>query len=350
MNERFLILQNGMVFKGQAFGARGDVTGEIVFTTGMTGYIETLTDPSFSGQIILHTFPLIGNYGIISEDFESQNVAARGYIVKYPCQDPSNFRSEGELDTFLQQKGVVGLHGIDTRALTKILRNKGVMGGRIVDHEPTQEDLEIARSFRVSDVISDVSCKEVTTHGEGLRIAMVDFGTKAGIIDSLVERGCEVTAFPYNTKAETILNGNFDGIMLSNGPGDPADCVNKPIIEEIRKLMDSGIPTFGICMGHLFMALAQGYKTQKLKFGHRGANQPVKEVSTGKIYITSQNHGYAVATDDSAFTSVNDGTCEGLDYGVNFSVQFHPEARGGPLDTEFLFDRFLDRVRNKAGN
>lgn len=344
-NAAYLILEDGTLFEGRSFGAVGEVTGELVFTTGMTGYLETLTDQSYYGQIVLQTFPLIGNYGVIPSDFERGTVGAKAYIVKHPCQDPSNFRSVGNLDTFLKERGIVGLYGIDTRALTKIIRKNGVMNGKITSYPPTEEDREEAKVYRVRGAVAAVSSRIITKLSDGeRRAALLDFGAKRGIAQALMARGCEVWSFPHDSTAQDILKINPNGIMLSNGPGDPADPANAGVIETIRELMQSGIPIFGICLGHQLLALANGYRTHKLKFGHRGSNQPVKDLSTGGVYITSQNHGYAVAADNSSFVNVNDGTCEGLDYGNSFSVQFHPEARGGPLDTAFLFDRFIERM------
>ena len=349
-NTAYLILENGESFEGQFFGAHGEVTGEIVFTTGMTGYLETLTDPSYHGQIVLQTFPLIGNYGVIPTDFESESVGAKAYIVKYPCLNPSNFRSENSLDTFLKERGIVGLHGIDTRLLTKIIRTHGVMNGKITVSPPTEADLAEAKMFSDQQAVAAVSSRTVTKIGNGARkVALMDFGAKRGIAAALATRDCEVWSFPHDTSAEEILNIKPNGIMLSNGPGDPAAPANVGIVETLRTLVQSGVPIFGICLGHQLLALAKGYTTKKLKFGHRGANQPVKETQTGRVYITSQNHGYAVVASESSFVNVNDGTCEGLDYGVSFSVQFHPEACGGPLDTAFLFDRFVERMRPEPG-
>ena len=349
INTAYLILEDGTVFKGKSFGHTGEITGEIVFTTGMTGYLETLTDQSYYGQIVLQTFPLIGNYGIIPSDFESSSVGARAYIVKRPCQAPSNFRSEGTLDTFLKDSGIVGLYSIDTRALTRIIRKNGVMNGKITLTPPTFSDQNEAKAYFIQNAVTAVSSKTTQKTGGGSRkVALMDFGAKRGIAEAMKERGCEVWTFPHNTTAYEITKMKPDGIMLSNGPGDPAEPANAAIIETIRELMQSGTPIFGICLGHQLLALANGYKTQKLKFGHRGANQPVREVATGQVYITSQNHGYAVVAENGSFVNVNDRTCEGLDYGSAFSVQFHPEARGGPLDTAFLFDRFVERMNNHA--
>jgi carbamoyl-phosphate synthase small subunit len=346
----YLVLQNGAVMEGSSFGAQGEITGEVVFATGMTGYLETLTDPSYYGQIVLQTFPLIGNYGVIPADFESANIGAKAYIVKHPCQNPSNFRCEGVLDSFLKERGIIGLYGIDTRALTRTIRENGVMNGKITASAPVNADIEEAKAYSIVNAVAAVTSRSVTKvlpeNGTAVkkRVALLDYGAKRGIAQALAARGCEVWCFPGNTSAEEILNMKPDGIMLSNGPGDPAESANNGIIETLRTLQKTSIPIFGICLGHQLLALANGYTTKKLKFGHRGANQPVKDASTGLVYITSQNHGYAVVADNGSFVNVNDGTCEGMDYGKSFSVQFHPEARGGPLDTAFLFDRFIERM------
>jgi len=338
----YLILENGTTFQGEFFGKQGqEVTGEIVFSTGMTGYLETITDPSYHGQIILQTFPLIGNYGVISADLESDSISPKAYIVKYLCQEPSNFRSDGDLDTFFMSKGIVGIKGIDTRALTKIIRENGTMNGKITAHPPTPADQDDARNYKIENAIAAVSSKKPGVIGEGkYRIALMDFGMKKSTVDALISRNCQVFTFPHTAEADEILAVNPDGILLTGGPGDPADPANTHIIETLRKLKH--IPMFGICLGHLLLALANGYQTQKMKVGHRGANQPVKDCSTGKLYITGQNHGYTVVADNPSFVNVNDGTCEGLDYGSSFSVQFNPGE--GPKDTEFLFDCFIERM------
>ena len=346
----YLVLENGMVMKGGSFGAQGEITGEVVFATGMTGYLETLTDPSYYGQIVMQTFPLIGNYGVIPDDFESAAVGARAYITKYPCQTPSNFRSKGNLDNFLKERSIPGLCGIDTRALTKIIRKNGVMNGKITSAPPTEADIEETKAYSIRNAVAAVSSSSVTKTlpdkpQASKRVALMDFGAKRGITQALAARGCEVWSFPHNTSAQEILKMKPDGIMLSNGPGDPAEDANRGIVETLRALQKTDVPIFGICLGHQLLALANGYTTKKLKFGHRGANQPVKDLSTGRVYITSQNHGYAVVADNGSFVNVNDGTCEGMDYGNSFSVQFHPEACGGPLDTSFLFDRFIERMK-----
>ena len=351
MTKAYLTLENGIIFEGMSFGAANDTTGEIVFTTGMTGYLETLTDQSYYGQIIMQTFPLIGNYGVIPPDFEFKDIRAKGYIAKYPCNNPSNFRSEGSLDILLKERGIVGISGIDTRMLTKIIREQGSMGGRISLSPPTENDLKQAKEYKISDAIASVSTQKISTLSQGkYKVALLDFGAKGGIAKELSARECAITAFPHDTKAEDIIKFAPNGIMLSNGPGDPADPANIAIVLTLKELVKTNIPIFGICMGHQLLALAHGYKTRRLKFGHRGANQPVKEIKTGRVFITSQNHGYeVVAYDNSSFINVNDRSCEGLDYNDRiFSVQFHPEARGGPLDTGFLFDRFVELIARHA--
>ncbi len=391
-----LVLANGLVFEGRGLGASGVVTGETVFTTGMNGYIETLTDPSYYGQIVTQTFPLIGNYGIIPKDFESGAAHVSGYIVRDPCEDPSNFRSGGDLDSFLKQQKVIGLCGIDTRELTKLLREAGVMNGMIISGEDGEaaryramlsdgkskaELLEQIKAYRITNAVESVTgsaraveedAKTVFTEsaayrfvpvradgtkvndmdaamraGKGKKVVLWDFGAKANIRRELLKRGLEVIVMDASAGADDILAAKPDGLMLSNGPGDPGD--NTRIIAEIKKLIQAGLPIFGICLGHQMLALAAGARTSKLKYGHRGANQPVKQLSTGRVYISSQNHGYAVENDSLpegavlSFVNTNDGTCEGITYTgfPAFSVQFHPEACSGPLDTSFLFDEFV---------
>lgn len=343
--KRYLVLADGTVFEGFAFGADIEKTGELVFATGMEGYIETLTDPSYCGQIVMQTFPLIGNYGIIPEDFEGKPLL-HGYVVREYCDYPSNFRCEYELDRFLKENGIPGIYGVDTREITNLIREKGVVNALICGNP--EQDLNKLQAYKVTDAVKIASTKEITEYlpeKVGRHVVLIDYGAKMNIIRSLVKRGCRVTAVPYNTPAQTILGMNPDGIMLSNGPGDPADNVYS--IEQLRKLLGK-VPLFGICLGHQLTALADGGKTVKLKYGHRGGNQPCKNVSTGKCYITSQNHGYAVLGDSTvhgveSFINANDKTNEGMDYPeLNaFTVQFHPEACSGPLDTDFLFDKFI---------
>ncbi len=352
----YLILENGQVFEGKSFGYPCESTGELVFTTAMTGYLETLTDPSYYGQIVIQTFPLIGNYGVIPEDFESEKPFLKAYVVRQWCQEPSNFRSEGALDSFLYEHKIPGIYDIDTRALTKIVREYGVMNAKLC---LTQTDIEEAlaelKAYRVADAVASVCGSERHFSGSpdaAYRVVLWDFGAKGNIERMLLRRRCQVITVPSFTTADEIMSLDPDGLMLSNGPGDPAE--NTEVIAQLSKLVEHRIPTFGICLGHQLLALSQGAKTEKLKYGHRGANQPVIDKTAGKIYITSQNHGYAVVSSTlpgcafESFANVNDGTCEGVKYtGIPaFSVQFHPEACGGPLDTGFLFDEFITLMRS----
>ncbi len=347
----FLILEDGTVFTGESIGSTREVISEIVFNTSMTGYLEVLTDPSYAGQAVVMTYPLIGNYGICHADEESGKPWPSGYIVRELSRLPSNFRSEDTIQHFLEANDIPGIAGVDTRALTKILREKGTMNGCITTDENYNLEDIIARTkeYTCAGVVEKVTCSEKQIlKGDGYKVALLDFGAKRNIARSLNERGCEVTIYPASTKAEEIIASNPDGIMLSNGPGDPAECVE--IIEELKKLYNTNIPIFAICLGHQLMALATGAKTHKMKYGHRGANHPVKDLETNKVYISSQNHGYVVDEESldenvavKGFVNVNDGTIEGLKY-VNkniFTVQFHPEACAGPKDSDFLFDRFM---------
>ena len=345
MEKAYLVLQDGQVFEGVRFGADTDTVGELVFTTGMCGYIETLTDPSYAGQIVMQTFPLIGNYGIIPEDFEG-NCRVRGYVVREACDAPSNFRAKGTLDAFLKERGIPGLWGVDTRRLTRIIREEGVMNAGIYSEIP--DDFSAIASYAVRGAVEQATSEKPGLYpaagDERYRVALLDYGMKRNILRELQRRGCAVTVFPADTSAEMVLASHPDGVMLSNGPGDPAE--NLFQIRQIQALLGR-IPLFGICLGHQLTALAAGGRTCKLKFGHRGANQPVREVNGPRTYITSQNHGYAVEDrvpgGQVSYVNANDGTCEGIDYPSlrAFTVQFHPEACGGPKDTLFLFDRFL---------
>lgn len=348
-NKVYICLENGDVFEGERFGAAGDVTGELVFTTGMGGYVETLSDPSYYGQIVMHTFPLIGNYGFIDEDMESNSSYVSAYIVREYCELPSNFRSDRTVDEFLKENNIVGVCGVDTREITKIIRESGVMNA-VITSNPQNVDFEELKNYSITDAVKTVSCEKPSMSAAKMHkynVVLIDYGTKRNIIRELNKNGCNVAVVPYNTKAEDILALNPDGIMLSNGPGDP--CENKEAIEELKKLAGKK-PIFAICLGHQLFALSQGAETTKLKYGHRGANQPVKNLETGRTFISSQNHGYAVVNESVerigakiSFINANDGTCEGIDYkDLNaFSVQFHPEACSGPLDTEFMFGRFI---------
>ena len=351
----FLILSDGNVFEGTSIGAEREVISEIVFNTSMTGYLEVLTDPSYAGQAVVMTYPLIGNYGICYADEESGRPWPDGFIVRELSRVPSNFRSEDSIQNFLKENNIPGIAGIDTRALTKILREKGTMNGMITTNENYNLDeiLPKLKEYTTGKVVEKVTCEEkYVLPGDGFKVALMDFGAKRNIARSLNKRGCEVTVYPALTTAEEILAANPDGIMLSNGPGDPKECVS--IIKEIKKLYDSDVPIFAICLGHQLMALANGAKTYKLKYGHRGGNHPVKDLTNNRVYISSQNHGYAVDVDTlddkiarPAFINVNDKTNEGLEYvGKNiFTVQFHPEACAGPKDSDYLFDRFMNMMK-----
>lgn len=394
----FLLLEDGTVFSGTHIGADKDVISEIVFNTSMAGYLEVLTDPSYAGQAVCMTYPLIGNYGVCKEDMESKKPWPDGFIVRELSRIPSNFRMECSIQEFLEQNEVPGIAGIDTRALTKILREKGTMNGMITTNENYKLDEIIPKlkAYNAGKVVERVSCLNKYTiagskdpvengpisgtsvfnkedyeagkrekrptmvreiNGKGLKVALMDFGAKANIALSLAQRGCDVTVYPALTKAEEILADTPDGIMLSNGPGDPKECTS--IIAEIKKLYESDIPIFAICLGHQLMALATGADTYKLKYGHRGGNHPVKDLKTGRVYISSQNHGYVVDMEKldpkvavPAFINVNDGTNEGLSYtGKNiFTVQHHPEACPGPQDSGYLFERFIEMMRNPSGS
>ena len=353
----FLILEDGHVFTGRSIGSTREAVSEIVFNTSMTGYLEVLTDPSYAGQAVVMTYPLIGNYGICYEDMESERPWVDGFIVRELSRMPSNFRSEDTIQNFLEKNDIPGIGGIDTRALTKILRESGTMHGMITTDENYNMDevMKKLKAYSTGDEVSKVSCREKKVlPGDGYKVALLDLGAKKNIARSLNERGCEVTIYPSSTTAEEIIASRPDGIMLSNGPGDPKACVQ--VIKEIRKLYETEIPIFAICLGHQLMALATGADTFKLKYGHRGGNHPVKDMETGRVYISSQNHGYAVDPESldpqvavPAFTNVNDGTNEGLKYvGKNiFTVQYHPEACPGPQDSSYLFDRFLKMMEEK---
>lgn len=395
----FLILEDGTVFTGTSFGAAKEVISEIVFNTSMAGYPEVLTDPSYAGQAVCMTYPLIGNYGVCLEDMESVRPWPDALIVRETCHVPSNFRSDESLDAFMKKYDIPGIAGIDTRALTKLLREIGTMNGMITtdEHYDLQIILPQLKKYTCGKVVEKVTCKEKYTvpgakdlsengpisghaffnsneyekyqdgdrsckekrpslvrnlNGQGLKIGLLDVGLKENIVRSLSMRGCDVTVYPAWTPAAEILADQPDGIMISNGPGDPKECTS--IIAEVRKLYESNVPIFAICLGHQLMALATGSDTFKLKYGHRGGNHPVKDLTTGRVYISSQNHGYAVdessvnpAIAEPLFVNVNDGTNEGLVYkGKNiFTVQFHPEACPGPQDSGFLFDRFLENIK-----
>ncbi len=354
MNEEkaYICLANGKIFEGTRFGAGGDITGELVFTTGMGGYIETLTDPSYYGQMVMQTFPLIGNYGFIDEDCESAKSFVSAYIVHEKCDCPSNFRCNSTLEEYMKKNSIIGIYGVDTREITKIIRESGVMNATICSN-PKDFSIEKTQEYKIEGAVEAVSVKHpypVACENPKHNVVLIDYGKKENIVRELTKRNCNVAVMPSSTKAEDILKLNPDGIMLSNGPGDPDD--NKECIEELKKLVGKK-PIFGICLGHQLLALAMGAKTEKLKYGHRGVNQPVKNLETGRTYISSQNHGYAVINEtveeiggEISYINANDGTNEGINYPDKkaFSVQFHPEACSGPHDTRFLFDKFINMM------
>ncbi|MDD6189351.1 MAG: carbamoyl phosphate synthase small subunit [Clostridiales bacterium] len=352
--DRYIVLENGMVFRGKAFGAEKEVIAELVFSTGMTAYVETLTDPSYYGQAIVQTFPLLGDYGVMAADAESGMNGPWAYIVREWCEKPSNFRSEGDIDTYLRQAGIPGVYGIDTRALTRVLRENGVMNCAVTA-DPASVDMDKLKAYRVTGAVAETCAKQIEqrkSENGKYNVAVIDLGLKNYIARRLLERDCDLTIVPGTVSAGEILAMKPDGIVISNGPGDPAD--NAAIVEELKTLVKSGVPMFGIALGHQLLALAHDFRTEKLKYGHHGANQPVKYYKDGHVYISAQNHGYAVVPESikpdtavQSFVNVNDGTNEGIEYRNKpvFSVQFYPEASGGSKDTGFLFDKFVDMMK-----
>ncbi len=346
MKDIYLTLENGMFFKGKSFGATGTAMGEVVFTTSMGAYLDTLSDPDYFGQIVVQTFPLIGNHGIISSDYSTLNPYLSAYVVKEWCREPSNFRCEGDLDTFLKANNIIGLYDIDTRALTKIISEQGTMRAKI-DFDNSPDGL---KSFDFSDAVAQVSCKSIENFpcdNPRFTVVLWDFGTKQNIIRELRLRNINIIKVPHNTTAEQILDMNPQGLILSNGPGNPND--NENIVNEIKKLLPLKIPTMAVSLGHQLLATANGAKTTKMKSGHRGSNHSVKDTVTNKLYVTTQNHSFIVSEESVpsnakiSFVNVNDGTCEGLTYPDMpvFSVQFIPETTSGTLDTGFLYDKFV---------
>ena len=347
----YLLLADGTAYKGKSFGAEGETLGEVVFSTGMVGYLETLTDPCYYGQIVVQTFPLIGNYGVIPEDFESETPRLKGYIVREWCDAPSNFRSEGDIDTLLKEKNIIGLYDIDTRALTRKLRTVGVMNGMITsDLNDMETKLEQIRAFRVDNGVEAVASTEKTTdapENPQYKVALWDLGAKHKIAKELVARGCEVISVPAGTSADDIEALGVDGVVIADGPGDPAE--NRGIITEIGRWFKKQIPTLGVSLGHQLLALSQGARTEKLKYGHRGGNQPVRDLEDGSIYISVQNHGYSVVADSLPanakllYENVNDKTCEGIRYenapvfSVYTSGVCSGEMRGTDFDGDSLF-------------
>lgn len=343
MKKAYLVFEDGTVFEGESFGAEVDRVGEAVFNTGVVGYIESLTDPAYAGQIIVQTFPLIGNYGMIEEDIAGQ-CCVSGYVVRECCDEPSNFRAEYSLDKYLKDQGVPGICGVDTRAITRKLRDGGVMNAMICSEVPA--DLSAIASYKIGNAAAEVSCKEaysVAVLGECRKhVVAVDYGMMKSVAAELAKRGCGVTVVPASTTAEDILALKPDGVLLSGGPGDPA-LVD---ITAVKALLGK-VPVFGMGLGHQLAALATGAEVVRMAYGHRGGNQPVREKSTGRTYITSQNHGYCVAADSVkmgfvSFSNANDGTCEGIEYPTlnAFTVQFNPDSTG-PRNTAYLYDKFI---------
>lgn len=355
-----IALEDGRMFEGESFGAEGEKTGEIVFNTSMMGYQEILTDPSYKGQIVTMTYPLIGNYGINLEDVESIRPQVEGFVIKEYSRIYSNWRAKKSLREYLLEYNIIGIEGVDTRALTKHIRTQGAMKAVIstidLDKDRLVKKAKASPGLIGRDLVKEVTCKEVQNpkckiQNAKYKVIAMDFGIKYNILRMLEKAGCSVTLVPATTSAEEILSYNPDGIFLSNGPGDPAGVPYA--IQTVKKLITSNhqLPIFGICLGHQILGLAFGGKTYKLKFGHRGGNQPVKDLSTGKIDITSQNHGFCVDIsslnkDEIEITHINpnDGTLEGMRHKKLpiFSVQYHPEASPGPHDASYLFDRFIE--------
>ena len=356
--QAMLALEDGTIFTGEAFGSTGERWGEVVFNTGMTGYQEVLTDPSYCGQIVVMTYPLIGNYGIMKEDFESKRSFVRGFVVREECRQPSNWRLAETIDSFLKKENVIGLSGIDTRALTRHLRSFGTMRGVIStatnDVQALVERAKNCPQLTGQELVPTVATtKSYTFPGPGRRVALIDFGAKQNIVRCLQERDCEVVVAPYNVTAQEVMSLHPAGVVLSNGPGDPTDV---PYAIQTARELVGRVPILGICLGHQILGLAMGCKTYKMKFGHRGANHPVKDLITGRVYISSHNHGFSVDEESMrdldvmvSHRNLNDGTVEGLKHKFLpvFSVQYHPEASPGPKDSEYIFDQFMDMMTGK---
>ncbi len=350
----YLTLQNGKVFEGYRFGADGEALGELVFTTSAVGYLETLTDPSYYGQIVAQTFPMIGNYGVIESDFESKKPWLSAYVVREYCEDPSNFRMEGKLDDYLKKVGVVGIYGVDTRELTRIIREYGVMNACISSKPVALDKLS---DYQIKNAVKAVAPENVTlleAENAKYTVAFWDFGGKNSTVQELLSYGVNVVRLPASYTAEQILKENVDGIVLSDGPGDPME--NQSVIAELKKLLGKK-PIFGIGLGHQLVALALGGKTEKMKYGHRGGNQPVKHLESDRVYISSQNHGYVVITDSIkqgkvTFVNVNDGTCEGLECEeLNvFTSQFAPSACSAACEPNILYNKFIANMKKEKDN
>ena len=353
-NKIYLVLENGEVFEGKSFGAAvkedAPVIGELVFTTGATGYLETITDPNFCGQIVIQTFPLIGNYGVIDAETIGEKSYLKAYIVREWCKEPSNFRCEGDLSTFLFKNGIPGLYDIDTRALTKIVRDNGVMNAALTT-DPNF-DAKLLKEYKIENPVAEVEKKETLTfsvENAANKVVVMNMGVTRGAEKFLNDLGCDVVCVPASATAEEILALEPNGVVVSDGPGDPKD--NEAVVEELKKIIAANVPVFGISLGHQLLALAMGADTYKLKYGHRGGNQPSKYLETGRIYVTSQNHGYAVCEKslpegaEVLFKNINDGSCEGIKYNNAISVQFIPSANGGMNSTAFMYDEFVKMLK-----
>ncbi|MEW9124129.1 MAG: glutamine-hydrolyzing carbamoyl-phosphate synthase small subunit [Thermotaleaceae bacterium] len=352
-----IYLQDGTVYEGKGFGKKGTAVGELVFNTSITGYQEILTDPSYAGQVITMTYPLIGNYGVNQWEQESEKVYAKGFVVKSIAQNPSNYMSEKTVEAMLENMGIVGVSDVDTRSITKRIRNVGAMKCVISNEALSIEALKayLQQAKQEDDWMKEVSTKK-TFHipGPGPKVALVDFGVKANIINNLKERGCDITVYPYNVSYEEIMNLNPAGVLLSNGPGDPKTVIEA--VATVKKIIQK-LPTFGICLGHQILALAVDGDTYKMKFGHRGGNHGVYDIEKDKAYITSQNHGYAVDPESIkdkgmiiTHLNLNDNTVEGMKHKELpvYSVQFHPEGAPGPTDSSYLFDKFMHLMKEEA--
>lgn len=351
----YVCLADGSTFEGKSFGATGEITGELVFTTSCGGYIDTLTDASFYGQLVMQTFPLIGNYGFIDEDKQGEKPVLSAYIVREKCDKPSNFRCEKTLSEYLNENNIIGVWDVDTREITKHIRENGIMNA-VITSNPATVDYDKLKAYKITDAVKEVSIKKpsmLPSEDHNFNVVLIDYGTKKYIIDELIARGCNVAVMPYDTKAKDILSLNPDGIVLSSGPSNPVD--NADAVEEIKELVGKA-PIFAVGLGHQLLALSQGAETERLKHGHIGANQPVKCLENARTYITSQNHTYIVNSDSVekaggkiSYVNVNDNSCEGIEYEDKnaFSVQFYPEACTSVHATGYLFDKFTDMMGGK---
>ncbi len=342
MKKMYIVLEDGNVFEGKSYGAEAEVTGELVFTTGVVGYLETLTDASYYGQIVMQTFPLIGNYGIINEDLKGIKPHVKAYIAREICEEPSNFRCDGNLLDYLKDNGIVVVCDVDTRELTKHIRENGVMNACITD-DPSKVDSAALKAYKTTNAAEAVSTDKMEFKAENgkYNVAVLNMGAIYNIKEELLARNCNITLLPYNTTATEL--SSFDGVVISGGPADPKE--NTSVIENVKAVMAEK-PVFGVGLGHQLMALAQGGDTEKMKFGHRGGSVPVRNSADGKVFATSQNHGYVVKENSvknakTIFTNVSDSTCEGLEYANAFSIQFTPDVFSASVDTDAIYNKFV---------